>query len=159
VDPQNPTQAWRVPIGPTVHAAIIALDDGPLDATCGLVLDEWSEVIPSATATTGLSVFYDAPDARAPQAILVAVHPDPAGGDGWSWELIEGMLDETLDLADIRLVDLDDLAVTAIDEYLPLTYIREGLKDVRSLFDLIGTVFAEKQWNAAALLANKGGGA
>ena len=159
VDPQNPTQAWRVPIGPTVHAAIIALDDGPLDATCGLVLDEWSEVIPSATATTGLSVFYDAPDARAPQAVLVAVHPDPAGGDGWSWELIEGMLDETLDLADIRLVDLDDLAVTAIDEYLPLTYIREGLKDVRSLFDLIGTVFAEKQWNAAALLANKGGGA
>ncbi len=36
---------------------------------------------------------------------------------------------EALALARIRLVELDDLASTAVDEYFPLTYLRDGVGD------------------------------
>ena len=43
----------------------------------GLLVDEWTEVVPSRTETAGLAFRYDPPDAMAPQAMLLAVPPDP----------------------------------------------------------------------------------
>ena len=44
----------------------------------GLVVDEWTEVIPDRTQLTGVSFHVDQPAARAPQTILLAVAPNEA---------------------------------------------------------------------------------
>ena len=41
------------------------------------VLDSWSEVVPGTDHTTTTAFHFDAPAARAPQAVIVAVPPDP----------------------------------------------------------------------------------
>jgi hypothetical protein len=145
---------WRMPDGPRVHLLLVGPTGGSPSLGRGLVLDEFIELIPAATQTTGLAVHYDAPDARAPQSILLAVHPDPAGNVPWDWELVESMVADTLELARLRTVELDQLAVTAIDEYLPATYIREGL-DLPSISQLLTDfVAADSAWLPAARRAN-----
>jgi len=81
---------------------------GTGDSVAGLWVDEWVEVIPENTAVTGLAFHQDAPAAAAPQAILLAAPPD-AQAD-WSLDALEAILLETLDLAKLRLVDIDALA-------------------------------------------------
>ncbi|MDI1476303.1 hypothetical protein [Polyangium sp. y55x31] len=99
------------PIGPTV---------------AGLVIDEWVEVIPSRTETTGVAFHFDAPGACAPQAILLAVSPDDR--PHWSTELLENTLAEALSLARLRTVDLEALhptdpdAMTDIGQLLPAAH-------------------------------------
>ena len=73
----------------------------------GLLIDDWTEVVPDATEITGVSFHYDAPGSEPPQAILLAVRGD--GQPQWSVEALEGVLLETLDLARLRLVDVDTL--------------------------------------------------
>jgi hypothetical protein len=85
----------------------------------GLLFDEWHEVVPSSTETTGLAFHYDEPEARAPQAILIAVAPDAA--QPWDTETLEAVLLETLELSKLRLVDQD--AMTELDHYLPAIYV------------------------------------
>jgi hypothetical protein len=78
----------------------------------GLVVDDWVEQLPrrnsdgSAAITTGLAVNANAPGARAPQAILLAVSPD---GSRWSTDGLIAVLDETRELARIRGVTLERL--------------------------------------------------
>ena len=78
----------------------------------GLVVDDWVEQLPrrnpdgSAAITTGLAVNANAPNARAPQAILLAVSPD---GGRWSTDGLIAVLDETRELARIRGVTLERL--------------------------------------------------
>jgi hypothetical protein len=90
---------WLAPDGPRLHLLLIeGASASPASIVSGLVIDEFTEVIPSATQTTGLAMHYDAPSARPPQSILLAIHPDPAGSP-WDWEMVEAVLAETLDLA------------------------------------------------------------
>ncbi|KRE25569.1 hypothetical protein ASG82_18690 [Mycobacterium sp. Soil538] len=108
------------------HTHIVAAGDPAVlqaETVRGFVVDESVETIPFDTATTGAALHYDAPNARAPQSILLAVHPDPA--TPWDWRLLVEIAQEALALAKIRIVELDDLAGTAIDEYFPLTYVRD----------------------------------
>ena len=74
----------------------------------GLLIDEWVEVVPSTTETTGIALQYDQPNAAPPQTILVAVPPDLAAP--WTIWSLQQVLLETLDLARIRAVDPDALA-------------------------------------------------
>jgi hypothetical protein len=71
----------------------------------GLLVDEWTEIIPSETEITGLTFHYDAPGAEAPQAVLIAVPPttDPS----WDERTMADILSETLELSQIRMVDGD----------------------------------------------------
>jgi hypothetical protein len=85
----------------------------------GLLVDEWVEVIPGESATTGLVFHYDSPDAEPPQAMLLAVPPDPAGT--WQWGDLVGALHDTLDLARARALEPDALAATAYAAFLPAT--------------------------------------
>jgi hypothetical protein len=71
----------------------------------GLMVDEWIEVWPSANQTTGVSLQYSDPIARAPQAILLAVQPDDF--PEWTLAALEGSVLEALDLAKLRAVDPD----------------------------------------------------
>jgi hypothetical protein len=76
----------------------------------GLVIDEWTEVIPERTQMTGLGFHIDQPNSRAPQAILLAV--PPTEDHVWNLETLEAIVLETLDLARLRLVDLEALGRT-----------------------------------------------
>jgi hypothetical protein len=98
----------------------------PAAKVSGLVVDEWTEVVPDATQMTGLSFHVPQPVARAPQAILLAVAPDES--HVWSLNTLEATLLETFDLARLRLVDGEALAsapATAprLGQYLPAAYV------------------------------------
>lgn len=84
----------------------------------GLLIDEWVEVVPSATETTGIALQYDQPNAAPPQTILVAVPPEIESP--WTVWSLQQVLLETLDLARIRAVDPD--ALDEVGHYLPALY-------------------------------------
>ena len=60
-----------------------------------------------ALVTTGSPLNANGPDARPPQAILLAVSPD---GDRWTTDRLVDTLEETLELAKLRLVTLERVA-------------------------------------------------
>ena len=62
--------------------------------------------------TTGIAFHYDQPDASPPQAVLVAVPPRLAGQ--WTWDDLVHTLDETLDLAMNRMVELEHLELLLV---------------------------------------------
>ena len=99
----------------------------------GLLIDEWTETVPSPEETTGLVFHYDQPSARAPHAILLAVSPD--GRSTWDLETLEATILETLELAKLRTVDL--AALPEVSPFLPALYIADGDhgKAVTSTFD------------------------
>ena len=131
----NELRAWKRPDGPRTHLVATGKPDLIVGATvCALVIDEVSEVLPAPTVSSGLAIHYDAPTARPPQSILLAVHPDPT--QAWSWSLLDEVVREALALAKLRGVELDDLAGTGIDEYLPLTYVRDGLDRTTPMSEL-----------------------
>jgi hypothetical protein len=77
------------------------------------------------------------------------VHPDPS--QPWGWELIEATVLEALRLAQLRLVELDDLAPGAIDEYVPLTYLRDGVGNTTPIAELTAGI----DWTALMLSATR----
>jgi hypothetical protein len=109
------------------HCAVLRTD-GPADPgqVAGLVVDAWTESVPEPAAPTnadgqgtqpdredreelgGLAFHYNQPDARAPQALLLALPPDR--GRGWRMEDVHAVVEETFALAQIRGMDLNDFA-------------------------------------------------
>jgi len=86
---------------------------------CGLLIDDWTEVVPGATKDTALAFNFDRPDNEPPQAILLVT---PATADGaWHWEDIVGALNETLDLAKKRALEPALIDPTAYSRFLPAT--------------------------------------
>ncbi len=94
----------------------------PFDKTarqCGLLVDEWTEVIPAADRTTGITFNYNRPDNEPPQSFLLVT---PATGSGlWIWDDLLGALNETLDLAKKRAVEPVHLDFTPYSCFLPAT--------------------------------------
>jgi hypothetical protein len=81
---------------------------GTGDPVAGLFVDEWVEVIPATDAVTGLAFHMNAPTAAPPQAVLLAT---PSHSQRrWTLDELEAVLLETLELAKLRMVDLDALA-------------------------------------------------
>ncbi|HXU01335.1 MAG TPA: hypothetical protein VN903_10100, partial [Polyangia bacterium] len=80
----------------------------------GLILDEWTETVPGNKVQTGLAFHYDSQAAKAPNVILTCVHsgaPAPSGQNTWSFTELEAIVNETIDLARIRPVDSDQIAL------------------------------------------------
>jgi hypothetical protein len=77
----------------------------------GLVVDAWAEALPRAGSppqeVVGVAFHVDRPDARAPQAALLAVPPD--ADRGWRDEDLHAVVLDTLELAQVRTLDLTDL--------------------------------------------------
>jgi hypothetical protein len=69
----------------------------------GLLVDEWTEIIPSRSETTGLAFQYDDPGAEAAQSLLLAV--PPGDRDTWDLDALVKTIEETIDLVKIRAVD------------------------------------------------------
>jgi hypothetical protein len=124
------------PRPPGGRLSLVMHTPGAVDATqpvAGLLIDEWTETVPSPEETTGLVFHYDQPSARAPHTILLAVSPDDR--PTWDFETLETTLLETLDLAKLRTVDL--AALPEVSPFLPALYFAEGDHDraVTSNFD------------------------
>ena len=84
----------------------------------GVLIDEWVEVVPGPTETTGIALQYDQPNAAPPQTILIAVPPEI--GPAWTIWSLQQVLLETLDLARVRAVDSE--ALDEVGHYLPALY-------------------------------------
>ena len=106
----------------TARLATVMSAPAPVDLTaplCGIVADVWTEQVPGLVAVasretgyepaevTGLAFTVSAPEAYPPQAILLALAPDPSWG--WSLDVLLDVVRETLEMAKIRAVDLGDL--------------------------------------------------
>ena len=61
---------------------------------CGLLIDEWTELIPAKEETTGIAFHYDRPNSEAPQALLL-VEPTQLAGN-WHWNDLVDALTYTL---------------------------------------------------------------
>ena len=107
---------------PVDGAASLVLQSAPerfSGRLCGVLVDEWTELVPSREETTGIAFQYDPPDASAPQAILLAV--PPVVGEPWTIGSLNRVLLETLDLTRLRAVD--PAALGDVAHFLPATYL------------------------------------
>jgi len=104
----------------THFAAGAAFDPAQADKTyCGLLLDEWTETVPTRTETSGLAFHFDRPDTEAPQSILLVTPPTFEGQ--WRWQTLVDTLHDTLDFARTRAVEPDPLDTSALATLLPAT--------------------------------------
>jgi hypothetical protein len=129
--PHVPGQRWlglplatdtKPPDG-RVSLVIQSVPDGLHGQLCGILADEWTELIPSRTETTGIAFHYEPPDSVAPQAILLAV--PPVLGQQWTVGSLNRVLMETLDLA--RLRGVTHQALGDITHFVPATYLAFNL--------------------------------
>ena len=132
--PMAPLSSMVVEVaGAHAGAAEPALDG----AVAGVVLDQWTEVVPRRlersdpkdrdrppelvdVTTTGVAVNANAPGARPAQAILITLSAD---GGRWNADRLVKVLDETLALARMRTLTLQQIPF--IGTYLPALYFRD----------------------------------
>ncbi|CCQ90843.1 conserved hypothetical protein [Nitrospina gracilis 3/211] len=86
---------------------------------CGLLVDEWTEVIPARQETTGLTFHYDRPNSEPPQTLLLATPPSFSGE--WKWNDLVATLHEALNLAKLRAIEPDHVDTTTYAQFLPAT--------------------------------------
>jgi hypothetical protein len=91
----------------------------PAARQCGLLVDEWTEVIPASVRDTAITFNYARPDNEAPQTILLVTSASNTGS--WQWADLVGALNETLDLAKKRAVEPAFLDPTMYSRFLPAT--------------------------------------
>jgi len=84
---------------------------------CGLLMDEWTEVVPSREETAGIAFHYDKPNSEPPQAMLLAMPSDFRGE--WQWEDLVDTLHDTFAQAKKRAVEPDHIDDTSYGWYLP----------------------------------------
>ncbi|HXI22728.1 MAG TPA: hypothetical protein VNG71_02555 [Pyrinomonadaceae bacterium] len=85
----------------------------------GLLIDEWTEVVPATKETAGLAFNYDRPSHEPPQTMLLV---SPAGlGTQWNWEDLRAAIPETFELAKKRAVEPRDISRTPLARLLPAT--------------------------------------
>jgi hypothetical protein len=112
--PHTPAAKWIGGVfDDTVRAddvVSIAIHDLPASFAAplaGLMIDEWTELVPSPNETTGIAMHINRPNAVAPQALLLAVAPTQTGR--WAWTDLVAILDDTIDRARLRAVEPDDI--------------------------------------------------
>lgn len=113
------------------------------DTTCGLLFDEWTEVIPTDKETTGLAVHADSPDSEPPQSMLLVVPPERTGT--WRVEDLVAAVIETFDLARTRLVEPAHLDDTGYAQLLPATVLSATSQPITISTDL---AIANVRWKA-----------
>ncbi|MFJ2831036.1 hypothetical protein ACIPC1_26305 [Streptomyces sp. NPDC087263] len=113
---------------------------------CGLLFDEWTEVIPATKETTGIAVHFDRPDSEPPQAMLLVVPPVRRPG-GWQLDDLVAAVHETFELAKLRGVEPGHLDDTAYAQLLPATVMSAVRQPVTLSTDL---AVANLRWKAEA---------
>ena len=110
---------FKVDADRLLYTATYAVPFDKMTSQCGLLVDEWTEVIPVKTETTGLAFHFDRPNAEPPQVMLLAMPPVMRGH--WQWADLVSSIKETFDMAKLRAVEpgmVDDLPYA---RFLPAT--------------------------------------
>lgn len=92
----------------------------PAAKQAGLLIDDWTEMMPVSKETTGITFNYNQPNAMPPQALLLAVTPEIKGH--WNWDDLIGILNDTFNRAKLRAVEpqnLDELMQPEINILRP----------------------------------------
>jgi predicted Rdx family selenoprotein len=89
------------------------------DEWVGLALDEWTEIIPSASENMGIAFHFDNPGAEASQAVLIAVPSTES--DIWELETLIHTVYDTMDLMRMRLADCE--MIDSLAQVLPAIYL------------------------------------
>ncbi len=86
---------------------------------CGLIIDDWVEVVPQREEVTGLTFNFNQPNSVPPQAILMAVSPQIQGA--WQWENLVETIRDTFHRAKMRAIEPDqlDTNVSMMNKFLP----------------------------------------
>jgi hypothetical protein len=130
----------------------------------GVVVDEWSEVIPTRTevrdpvtgvptgetrehATAGLAINANGPNARAPQTLLLAMSPD---GQEWSVDKVVNVLTDALASTRERAVTLEQVPLVA--RMLPAIYVQDWSLQGEPVLDM--HLLLEKSAVQAAVLTH-----
>ena len=90
----------------------------------GLLIDEWLDRVPSPEEKAALAFHYNEPSASPPHALLLGVCPDQR--KYWDDDLVSAILQETLELAKIRTVDLQ--SIQQVGQILPALYFPLNLR-------------------------------
>ena len=88
-------------------------------ATCGLLIDEWTEVVPARDETAGVAFHVDRPGSEPPQSWLLVTPPRASGA--WQWTDVVGALEETFTLARLRAVEPAQIEEQPYAQFLPAT--------------------------------------
>jgi hypothetical protein len=99
-----------------------------------LTVDRWSEPVPVASKDAAAALQIDAPRARAPQSLLLAVSPTP--NQPWSLSTLADIVAETLDMLPLRAVQPSAVA----GHYLPAAMVADDL-DGEALSPLAASAF------------------
>jgi hypothetical protein len=110
---------------------------------CGLLFDEWTEVLPAERETTGIAVHADSPDSEPPQSMLLVVPPARTGT--WQFDDLVAAVNETFDLARTRLVEPAHLDDTGYAQLLPATVLSATRRPITISTDL---ATANTRWKA-----------
>jgi hypothetical protein len=108
---------------PSGRLSLITHLAGAVDFTkpvAGLMIDEWVEVVPNTSETTGVVFQSNQPDSEPPHAILLAVPAMPAQVNTWSEAALLQTVQETLEMVRIRAVTPD--LIQEFAQYLPALY-------------------------------------
>jgi hypothetical protein len=103
-------------------------------AQCGLLLDEWTEMIPTSAVDTGITFHHDRPNCEAPQTMLLVTPSDFRGA--WQWQDLLGALNETLDLAKRRAIEPKHIDKSAYGPFLPATAIASQVMQLTIAIEL-----------------------
>ena len=89
---------------------------------CGILVDEWVEVIPDKTQNSAITFHYDQPNAKPPQSMLLAISPFEKGQ--WDWYEMVSIMEETLEGAKLRAVEPDHLYKGGLGRIVPTIIAR-----------------------------------
>jgi hypothetical protein len=135
-DPQRPEEPFNIAhdtLAVTIHGdAAFA----PASTQRGLLIDDWTELLPTRNEITGIAFNYDQPNAAPPQALLLAVSPRQQGQ--WSWNDLLGIVNDTLLRSKLRAVEprlLDAVARPEVNVLLPSILADFAQRDLNLALD------------------------
>lgn len=101
---------------------------------CGLLFDEWTDVVPAVRETTGIAVHFDRPGSEPPQAMLLVVPPVRTGT--WREDDLVAAVTETFALARSRAVEPAHLDDQPYAHLLPATVLPAARQPITLTTDL-----------------------
>ncbi|MGN6569751.1 MAG: hypothetical protein ACTHJ0_17450, partial [Flavipsychrobacter sp.] len=116
-DTVNSLKTGRTSFGVSIPGSTTSFAAGLSGNLVGLFIDEWIDIIPNKSETTGIAFQYNQPLAKPPQCLLLGLTPVITGH--WQWNDLVDMVNETFDLAKKRAVTYETLSSSSLGHLGP----------------------------------------
>lgn len=100
----------------------------PAGNQCGLLIDEWPELVPGPDVMSGVTFHFDRPNSQPPQTMLLALPPVRRGN--WSWDDLVTMLNDVYLDAQKRGVEPAQIDASNYAQFLPATLMAVTLYQI-----------------------------